>query len=95
MGRLVDRIQALALALGAPGLFLVAVLDSSILSLPAIADLLKEVTFRPPAEIFETEKVLDLGGVRVRLLRLGPATHAATRWCSSRAIACCFPVTWR
>ena len=39
---------------------------------PEIADLLKEVTFRPPAEIFETEKVLDLGGVRVRLLRLGP-----------------------
>jgi membrane protein YqaA with SNARE-associated domain len=40
MGRLVDRIQALALALGAPGLFIVAVLDSSILSLPEIADLL-------------------------------------------------------
>src|SRR5262245_62713843 len=40
MGRLVDRIQTLALALGAPGLFLVAVLDSSILSLPEIADLL-------------------------------------------------------
>jgi glyoxylase-like metal-dependent hydrolase (beta-lactamase superfamily II) len=39
---------------------------------PAIADLLQDVTFRPPAEIFETEKVLDLGGVRVRLLRLGP-----------------------
>jgi membrane protein YqaA with SNARE-associated domain len=40
MGRIVDRIQALALALGAPGLFIVAVLDSSILSLPEIADLL-------------------------------------------------------
>ena len=40
MGRIVDRVQALALALGAPGLFLVAVLDSSILSLPEIADLL-------------------------------------------------------
>jgi membrane protein YqaA with SNARE-associated domain len=40
MGRLVDRIQALALALGAPGLFIVAVLDSSVLSLPEIADLL-------------------------------------------------------
>ena len=39
---------------------------------PEIADLLKEVTFRPPAEIFETEKVLDLGGVRIRLIRLGP-----------------------
>ena len=40
MGRIVARVQALALALGAPGLFLVALLDSSILSLPEIADLL-------------------------------------------------------
>jgi membrane protein YqaA with SNARE-associated domain len=40
MGRIVDRIQALALAFGAPGLFVVAFLDSSILSLPEIADLL-------------------------------------------------------
>ena len=40
MGRIVGRVQALALALGAPGLFLVAFLDSSILSLPEIADLL-------------------------------------------------------
>ena len=40
MGRFVQRIQVLAMALGAPGLFLVAFLDSSILSLPEIADLL-------------------------------------------------------
>jgi len=40
MGRFVDRVQALALVLGAPGLVLVAFLDSSILSLPEIADLL-------------------------------------------------------
>ena len=40
MGRIVARVQALALALGAPGLFLVALLDSSVLSLPEIADLL-------------------------------------------------------
>jgi membrane protein YqaA with SNARE-associated domain len=40
MSGLVQRIQALALALGAPGIFLVAFLDSSILSLPEIADLL-------------------------------------------------------
>ena len=40
MGRIVSRVQAFALALGAPGLFLVAFLDSSILSLPEIADLL-------------------------------------------------------
>jgi membrane protein YqaA with SNARE-associated domain len=40
MGRFIHRVEALALALGAPGLFLVAFLDSSILSLPEIADLL-------------------------------------------------------
>lgn len=40
MGSFVNRVQALALALGAPGLFLVAFLDSSILSLPEIADVL-------------------------------------------------------
>jgi membrane protein YqaA with SNARE-associated domain len=40
MGRFVQGIQALAMSLGAPGIFLVAFLDSSILSLPEIADLL-------------------------------------------------------
>jgi membrane protein YqaA with SNARE-associated domain len=40
MGRFVERVQVLAMALGAPGIFLVAFLDSSILSLPEVADLL-------------------------------------------------------
>jgi membrane protein YqaA with SNARE-associated domain len=40
MGRFVHSIQALALAWGAPGILFVAFLDSSILSLPEIADLL-------------------------------------------------------
>lgn len=40
MGRFVERVQTLALAFGAPGLFVVALLDSSVLSLPEIADLL-------------------------------------------------------
>jgi membrane protein YqaA with SNARE-associated domain len=40
MGRFVQRVQVLAMALGAPGIFLVALLDSSILSLPEVADLL-------------------------------------------------------
>jgi len=40
MGEFVGRIRSLALALGGPGLFLVAFLDSSLLSLPEIADLL-------------------------------------------------------
>jgi len=40
MGRIAEWIQALALGLGAPGLFLVGFLDSSFLSLPEINDLL-------------------------------------------------------
>ena len=40
MGGLVGRLRVLAVALGAPGLFIVAFLDSSFLSLPEIADLL-------------------------------------------------------
>jgi glyoxylase-like metal-dependent hydrolase (beta-lactamase superfamily II) len=40
---------------------------------PEMADLLKEAkSFRAPAETFEREKTLDLGGVRVRLIRMGP-----------------------
>jgi glyoxylase-like metal-dependent hydrolase (beta-lactamase superfamily II) len=40
---------------------------------PVIADVLKGfTTFRTPAEIFEREKMLDLGDVRVRIMRLGP-----------------------
>src|SRR3954468_7167133 len=40
MARFIHSIQALALAWGAPGIVLVSFLDSSILSLPEIADLL-------------------------------------------------------
>jgi membrane protein YqaA with SNARE-associated domain len=40
MGRFVSRVQAAALALGAPGLFLITFLDSSFLSLPEATDLL-------------------------------------------------------
>ena len=40
MGRFVARVRALALAWGAPGLFVVAFLDSSFLPLPGITDLL-------------------------------------------------------
>jgi glyoxylase-like metal-dependent hydrolase (beta-lactamase superfamily II) len=38
-----------------------------------LTDTLQGATFRAPAEIFEKEKTLDLGGVRVKLIRLGPA----------------------
>jgi membrane protein YqaA with SNARE-associated domain len=40
MGSFAGRLRALALTLGAPGLFLIAFLDSSFLSLPEIADIL-------------------------------------------------------
>jgi membrane protein YqaA with SNARE-associated domain len=40
MGGFVDRLSVLAIGLGAPGLFIVAFLDSSFLSLPEVADLL-------------------------------------------------------
>src|SRR5262245_23700063 len=40
MGSFVGRIQAFALGLGAPGLFIVSFLDSSFLSLPEVNDLL-------------------------------------------------------
>jgi len=40
MGEFVGKVRALALALGAPGLLLVAFLDSSVLPLPGITDIL-------------------------------------------------------
>jgi membrane protein YqaA with SNARE-associated domain len=50
MSEFVDRVRALALALGGPGLFLVAFLDSSFLPLPGITDVLLVVTVtRHPA----------------------------------------------
>jgi glyoxylase-like metal-dependent hydrolase (beta-lactamase superfamily II) len=40
---------------------------------PMIADVLKDITsFRAPSETFEREKIIDLGGVRVRMVWLGP-----------------------
>ena len=44
MSEFVGRIRTLALALGGPGLFLVAFLDSSFLPLPGITDVLLVVT---------------------------------------------------
>ena len=39
---------------------------------PAMAEILKDASFRKADELFESEKTVDLGGVRVRLIRLGP-----------------------
>lgn len=50
MSELVGRIRVLALALGGPGLFVVALLDSSFLPLPGITDVLLVITVtRHPA----------------------------------------------
>src|SRR5690349_14097667 len=53
MGELVGRVRSLALALGGPGLALVAFLDSTFLPLPGITDLLLVVmvTRRPSAMV--------------------------------------------
>ena len=52
MSRFVDSIRTLALALGAPGLILVAFLDSSFLPLPGITDVLLVVMVtRSPAGV--------------------------------------------
>ena len=40
---------------------------------PELTEILKGASFRKPDEIFEKEKTIDLGGVRVRLLWVGPA----------------------
>jgi membrane protein YqaA with SNARE-associated domain len=54
MSEFVARISALALALGGPGLFLIAFLDSSFLPLPGITDVLLVVviTRNPAAMLF-------------------------------------------
>jgi glyoxylase-like metal-dependent hydrolase (beta-lactamase superfamily II) len=41
---------------------------------PAMAELMKDAVFRKADELFDSEKVLDLGGIRVRLLWYG-GTH--------------------
>jgi glyoxylase-like metal-dependent hydrolase (beta-lactamase superfamily II) len=42
-----------------------------------MAEILRGATFRNPDQVFEKETTLDLGGVRVRVMRLGPDTRAA------------------
>ena len=42
---------------------------------PAMAELVKDASIRKADELFDTEKLLDLGGVRVRLTWAGGGTH--------------------
>src|ERR1700674_4036647 len=64
MGRIADWARGLALTLGAPGLFLVAFLDSSFLSLPEIPDLLVVwMVTRHPARVLVYVLAATLGSL--------------------------------
>lgn len=64
MGRIADWARGLALTLGAPGLFLVAFLDSSFLSLPEIADILVVwMVTRHPARVLVYVVAATLGSL--------------------------------
>jgi len=61
-----------------------------------VAEVLQGITsFRKPDELFDSEKTLDLGGVRVRMVRLGPGIRAATPCSSSKRTACSSRATSR
>ena len=64
MSEFVAKIRALALALGGPGLFLVAFLDSSFLPLPGITDVLLVVTVtRNPSAMLGYVAMTVIGSV--------------------------------
>lgn len=64
MGRIADWARGLALTLGAPGLYLVAFLDSSFLSLPEITDLLVVwMVTRHPARVVVYVLAATLGSL--------------------------------
>ncbi len=64
MSEFVAKIRALALALGGPGLFLVAFLDSSFLPLPGITDVLLVVTVtRNPSAMLGYVAITVIGSV--------------------------------
>jgi len=64
MGRIVSRIRGLALTLGAPGLVLVAFLDSSFLPLPGITDVLLVVMVtRHPAGMLLLAAAAAVGSI--------------------------------
>ncbi len=62
MGEFVGRIRSLALALGGPGLFLVAFLDSTFLPLPGITDILLVVMVTRRAAAMPLYVLLTVAG---------------------------------
>ena len=64
MKRLLDWVQGLALAMGGPGLFLIAFLDSSFLSFPEVVDLLIVwLTIQHPHRMLYYALLATLGSV--------------------------------
>src|SRR3954447_16634184 len=64
MKRLLDWVQGFALALGGPGLFLIALLDSSFLSFPEVVDVLIVVlTIQHPHRMLYYALLSTLGSV--------------------------------
>lgn len=64
MKRLLDWVQGFALALGGPGLFLIAFLDSSFLSFPEVVDLLIVwLTIQHPGRMLYYAALSTLGSV--------------------------------
>ena len=85
MKRLLDWVQGFALALGGPGLFLIAFLDSSFLSFPEVVDLLIVwLTIQHPHRMVYYALLATLGSVAGCLVAL-PASRAraATRSCAT------------
>lgn len=69
MGRFIERVQLFAAALGAPGLFIITLLDSSVLSLPEIADLLViSMVIQHPARLVLYASSATLGSIAGCLL---------------------------
>jgi len=90
MSRIVGALQAFALALGAPGLFIIGFLDSSFLPLPELNDLLLVLmvtTHKPRMPLYATAAVLgSLAGCLALYYkgRRGGAAMVGQRFSSDR-----------
>ena len=62
---------------------------------PAMADLLKGAEFRKADLFFDREHELDLGGVRVRIMAVGPTHTRGDTVFFVEGMTCSSPVMWR
>ena len=79
MSKVVAAVQSFALTLGAPGLFLVALLDSSLLSLPQVPDLLLIFMVTRHPSLWLALRAHDHGRVHRRVRRHVPARAQGRR----------------